>query len=138
VPAAEPAGAAPSEKVFDWAAALAGAAGDEQLVRELAGVFLCESPKWLAEMRTAIAEGSPSRLQIAAHTLKGAAGLFAAKPALEAARKLEALGRQGNLSEAEEAWSALEQEVGRLRPALTSIAEPPAWPGRPGEDQTGR
>jgi hypothetical protein len=59
---------------------------------------------------------------------------FAARAASEAALRLEKMGRSGDLSAAAEALAALAQEVERLRPALTALAEqaaaaPPRGPG---------
>ena len=42
--------------IFDRPAALAELDGDEQLLGELAGLFLGECPQWLAEVRAALAE----------------------------------------------------------------------------------
>jgi HPt (histidine-containing phosphotransfer) domain-containing protein len=93
--------------------------GDRQLLAELAGLFLAECPRWMAEMRGAVALGDPSRLQMAAHALKGAATTFAAPALREAALRLEKMGRGGDLSTAPEALADLAQELERLRPALT-------------------
>jgi hypothetical protein len=48
---------------------------------------------------------------------------FAARPAYEAALRVENMGRAGDLSAATEALTALAQEVEHLRPALTHLAE---------------
>jgi hypothetical protein len=55
--------------------------GEERSLRELAALFLVEYPKWMAEMRAALAEGSPPRLRLAAHSLKGAVSILAAPAA---------------------------------------------------------
>jgi CheY-like chemotaxis protein len=120
VPGAE----APSGQVFDCTRALTEAGGDRQLVGELAALFLQECPKWLAEIHTAIAEGNSARLQLAAHTLKGACACFAAKGAVEAALDLEKMGREGELVDACEAETALVKQMQRLQPALAGIAKP--------------
>jgi HPt (histidine-containing phosphotransfer) domain-containing protein len=73
----------------------------------------------MTEMRAAVAEGDPARLQMAAHTLKGAATTFGARATYAAALRLEQIGRAGDLSAAREALAALAQEFERLRPALT-------------------
>jgi hypothetical protein len=48
-------------------------------------------------------------------------GNFAARPAFEAALKLEMIGREGSLAHAEEAYAALEKEIERLQPALAGL-----------------
>jgi HPt (histidine-containing phosphotransfer) domain-containing protein len=104
-------------------AALAEVRGDRELLAELAGLFLAEGPRWLTEMRAAIAEGAPPRLQLAAHALKGAAATFAARATYEAALRLEKMGRARDLSAAPEALTALAQEFEHLRPGLTALAQ---------------
>ena len=46
-----------------------------------------------------------------------------ATAAAEMARRLEAMGREGNLGKAEETFSILEREVGRMRPELSALAQ---------------
>jgi CheY-like chemotaxis protein/HPt (histidine-containing phosphotransfer) domain-containing protein len=135
-PPAPPADNVASRKSLDMTAALAGVMGDWQLLAELAGLFLAECPRWMTEMRAAVAGGDPPRLQLSAHALKGAVAHFAAPAAYEAALQLEKMGRAGDLSAAPEAVAALAQEVEHLRPALTALAEQAADapPGGPAAD----
>jgi CheY-like chemotaxis protein/HPt (histidine-containing phosphotransfer) domain-containing protein len=108
---------------LDMTAALDGVMGDLRLLAELAGLFLAEFPRWMTEMRAAVAGGDPRRLQLSAHALKGGVATFAARAAYEAALRLEKMGRASDLSAATEALTALAQEVEHLRPALTDLAE---------------
>jgi len=108
---------------LDMTAALAGVMGDRQLLAELAGLFLAECPRWLTEMRAAVAGGDPHRLQLSAHALKGGVVTFAAGAAYEAALRMEKMGQAGDLSTAPEALAGLAQEVEHLRPALAALAE---------------
>ena len=48
---------------------------------------------------------------------------LAARPAVEAAQRLETMGREGDLSGADAAWQVLEQEMERLLPALETYAK---------------
>jgi len=63
-------------------------------------------------------------MEQAAHTLKSTVLIFGAKPAGEAALRLEMLAGASNLAEADEAWSCLQREIGRLLPALAEWAGP--------------
>ena len=90
----------------------------------LAQVFLDECPKMIAEIHSAIAARDPIRLRRAAHMLKGSAALFAAKPTMDAALKLELIGQEGTLSDAETACEVLEQETRLLMPDLASHLPP--------------
>jgi CheY-like chemotaxis protein/HPt (histidine-containing phosphotransfer) domain-containing protein len=126
-PDATPTGPAPAATAIDLSAALGEAGGDQELVRELAGIFLQECPRWLAAIRKAVEGEDPSGLKIAAHTLKGSLNIFAAKAAGETARRLETMGREGNLAGAREVLASLVEELERLRPGLVAVAR--AAPG---------
>lgn len=96
--------------------------GDRALLSELARIFLAESPKMLAAIRLGVAESDASAVHFAAHALKGSVGNFSATTVFEAARVLEEMGRQEDLSEAVAAVATLEQELARLQPVLTAFA----------------
>jgi len=53
--------------------------------------------------------------------LRSAIGNFGAQAACEAALKLEIMGREGHVADAEEACAALERQVERLKPALAHL-----------------
>jgi CheY-like chemotaxis protein len=110
------------DALIDPAAAMAAVAGDRELLREIVEVFQTESPSMLAEIRDALAAADTTRLRRAAHSVKGAVAHFGARRAYDAARRLESLARDGNLTDAPAASAALEQEVVRLRPALEALA----------------
>jgi CheY-like chemotaxis protein len=113
--------AAPPADGPNWSAALSHVGGDRELLRELVSLFLAECPRWMADLRQAIASGDSTRLKIAAHTLKSPMGHFAAGAAFDTAQKLEVMGREGNLTGANEALVELEREVKRLEPALVAF-----------------
>jgi CheY-like chemotaxis protein/HPt (histidine-containing phosphotransfer) domain-containing protein len=125
-PGEAPAGDGEPREVFDRAAALAGAGHSESLLREIAELFLQDSPRLLGEVRAALDGADALRLRRAVHSLRGAAANFAAGPAVEAARRLEAMGEAGDLGGAAEAYRALEREVRRLERALAGLARPAA------------
>jgi PAS domain S-box-containing protein len=108
---------------LDLALALERVDGDLELLKELASLFLDECPRLMAGIREAISQRNDLRLQQEAHTLRGSVGNFGAQEALEAARRLETVGRGQDWDHAEEAWAALEQAIGRLEPALTGIGQ---------------
>ena len=110
-----------TDEVFDRDATLARVDGDLEFLMELVELFLEDSPKLLSRIRDAVARGDSKALERAAHTLKGSVGNFDAKATFEAALKLENMGRNEDLSNAEEAYSALEEELERLKPALESL-----------------
>jgi CheY-like chemotaxis protein/HPt (histidine-containing phosphotransfer) domain-containing protein len=116
--AAEPAG-----PVLDQTALLARVDGDRAFLQELAECFLKDSPRLLAAVRDAITRGDAQELSRAAHTLKGSVSNFCAPAAIDAARNLEMLGGEGDLTGADEAFAVLEQTMQRLQSSLVSLSE---------------
>jgi len=114
--------AALTGEVIDSSVALARVEGDKALLQELAELFLEEGPTLLSDVREAVAAGEPEEVRCTAHKLKGSVGTFAAKAAVEAALKLETMGHDGDLAEAEDAYAGLEIEMERLRQTLTELA----------------
>jgi HPt (histidine-containing phosphotransfer) domain-containing protein len=75
----------------------------------------------LLSIRQAIGSRDPEALRRAAHALKGSIANFAAQAPLEAASRLETMGRSNELAGIEEAYLTLEKEVTRLERALAAI-----------------
>jgi CheY-like chemotaxis protein len=96
---------------LDNAAVLAHFDGDEDLLAELAGLFIHESPKLLAAIQQAIQQDDAKGLERAAHALKGSVGNFAVPTAVKAAQTLETMGREGNLAAGETAFAILQEEI---------------------------
>jgi CheY-like chemotaxis protein/nitrogen-specific signal transduction histidine kinase len=109
--------------VFDQDEALEQAGGDAQLLLELAGLFLAECPHLQEELQEALDRKDALKVKIAAHTLQGTMGHFAARRACDAAQRLEALARQGDLDGAGEAAATLAAELDRLKPALAALGQ---------------
>ena len=110
------------------ASALAHVGGDVGLLKELVGLFLNEIPELLTDLRKAVKAGDANAIERAAHKLKGSVGNFAARPSFEAALKLEVLGKDGRLSEAEPAYAELEREINRLQSAMAELSFKEARP----------
>ncbi len=111
-------GVATDPAVIDWEQAVTRFGGDEGVVSELAELFVAECPRLTAAMREAIDAGNAADLRLHAHTLKGSAGVFMAQRTVNAAQRLEHMGRDGNLDGAEEALTALAAELDRLTRVL--------------------
>jgi two-component system, sensor histidine kinase and response regulator len=114
---AAPGGAAP-EAGFDLTAALHYVGGDRALLDELLGIFVEDAPVRMDAIRKAIAGGEATELTREAHTLKGALKVIGATTAAGLAQGLEALARDGNMSEADKLSTALEREMDRLMQSL--------------------
>ncbi len=116
-PARSPA-ALPGRGAADWSEALRVVRGDRRLLRVLVEAAAEEIPRITAAIREAVAAGDAANLQLAAHTLKGAIRYFASGQAFEQVRRLEKMGRDKNLEEAQQSLAALEAEVRLLTPLL--------------------
>jgi PAS domain S-box-containing protein len=106
---------------FDRAAALERCGDDAQLLRELIGMFLDEIPGWMTALSDGLAAGDAEKVKRTAHTIKGAVGTFGATPAVEAAFRLESIGKQGDLAAAGEAWEEMKKAIERLKTALAAF-----------------
>ncbi|MBX9679349.1 MAG: response regulator [Gemmataceae bacterium] len=107
--------------VMDWNAAVSRVGGKEDLLRQMAPIFMKEAAKNMPALQEAIERNIPTKVQRVAHTLKGAAACFAAPHVESAALRLELMGRDGDLNEAAEAYQSLETEIERLKHALANL-----------------
>lgn len=108
---------------LDWAIALKNVEDSEELLLELAQVFVETCPDMMMEICQAIDSGNAGDLNRAAHNLKGAARVFAAGPVVEHALQLEEMGAAGDLRGADEKYAGLEPQVTELTLALTERLE---------------
>jgi CheY-like chemotaxis protein len=111
----------PPAAVIDWEKALHCVGGQAQLLRQMANVFLKECAGRMAAIHQAVTARDATGLKKSAHTLKGAADCFAARPAVAAASRLEMMGSEGTLTGVEEAWTALKKEIDQLLAALQPL-----------------
>ena len=118
--------AVPQPPALDRQATLDRIGGDENLLGELASLFLGNLDSMIAKVREAAARGDASALERTAHALKGAVGNFAADEGYQAALDVEYYARQGLLASAAEACERLEQAMARLRLSLEEWAGPPS------------
>ena len=96
--------------------------GDEELLRDLCEIFLQESPKLLQKLRQAVADGDSEGVMRAAHSLKGESSYLGAGATSQAARQLEEMGRNHDLSRASDTFAILEREVENLHHELKGLA----------------
>jgi CheY-like chemotaxis protein len=108
---------------LDGAAALERVGGNLALFRELVEVFIADSEPLLSEIAEAIRRQDASRLERAAHTLKGMLRFFDAPAATDAAARLEELGHEGLLAGTGAIQASLVRELGGVRAALELTLE---------------
>jgi HPt (histidine-containing phosphotransfer) domain-containing protein len=104
---------------LDWNALRENCAGDESLVQEVLELFRNESASLLGDVCTAVKGRDAIAVKRSAHRLKGALVSLGAGPSVAAARELERMGSDGDISRAEPALSTLELEMLRLMSAIS-------------------
>ncbi len=109
------------EGVWDIALAMSGLGGDEELLKELAVIFLENCPKQMADVKNAVTQGHSKAVEKSGHAVKGSVGVFCAKLAHDAALRLEIMGRENNLAGTADAYSSLEREIARLKLSLKRL-----------------
>lgn len=92
---------------FDELTQMSGA----EFINELIDTFLEDTPKLLAEMKTALAAGDADSFRRAAHSLKSNAATFGADPLAQLAKELELLGRENKLAETVSRLGVLEEAL---------------------------
>ena len=104
--------------VLNWAGALRRVGGDEQLLGEMAGLFLNTYPDQFARIAEAVENSDAGALEIHAHTLRGTAGVFCAERVAAAAANLDRIAEKKAWPQAIAGLAALRQELSRMRPVL--------------------
>jgi HPt (histidine-containing phosphotransfer) domain-containing protein len=97
--------------------------GDTVFLERLIETFRRDCKAYLRDIRSAIDRGDAEALVNEAHGLKGAAAHLQAESVRAAARRLEEVGRKGELDRAPELAWRLERAVNCLLPALEEMVE---------------
>src|SRR3974377_788677 len=79
-------------KVFDLEGALKRFDGDEELFHDMVQFFMQDVPGLLDQVRQGVRAGAADAVELSAHSLKGLAANFGAKPAIDIAYRMELLG----------------------------------------------
>jgi two-component system sensor histidine kinase/response regulator len=95
--------------------------GNDELMGELAQLFLDDAPKQINKIHEAVTNGDARALENAAHALKGSASTLGATRLTALARDLEMQARTKSLECSEEVCLQLEGEWERLKLELSSI-----------------
>ena len=106
---------------FDRETMLERLGGDAELLSEIVALFVEECPNMIGSVRDSIAEQDADQVERAAHTLKGALLNIAADPVAETAKRLEILGRSGELADTAEVLASLEAELDHLVQELSGL-----------------
>jgi HPt (histidine-containing phosphotransfer) domain-containing protein len=104
--------------IWDETKALTLTGGDIGFLGEITSLFLQRLPLLVSDLITAIAERDLKAIQMAAHTLKSSAANFSASATVGAASAIELMSRQQDLSNIDEAWINLTENIVQLEYAL--------------------
>jgi PAS domain S-box-containing protein len=108
-------------QTLDRATILLHLGEDPKLVESTITLFLEEYPQQLSRIHAAVTRGNGGELERAAHMLKASVGIFSDGAAVELTNRLESLGAEGRLADAQTLADELERELERLRPALAEL-----------------
>ncbi len=111
----------PPHSAVDRQLSLTRVGGDVDLLREIAALFIEDCPRALAELRRAVEQRDASKIENAAHALKGSVANFGAQVAVDAAFRLEQMGRTGKLRESAEALGSLERALSTVCAELAAL-----------------
>ena len=111
----------PRTQFMDVELALSRVGGDTELLREIAVIFMDDYPKVVAEVRDAASRGDAKAIERAAHGLKGSVSNFGAPAAVNAASRLELMGRTGELENVSASLSELERVLASLHEDLVAL-----------------
>ncbi len=106
------------DSVWDPEQTLTRLDGDQDLLCQLADLFITQGPKEMHEVQEALQQGDASRLARAAHKLKGSVIQFNASGVVAAVKELDEVSRGGNLQAAAAAFAKLQPELDRFKHAL--------------------
>ncbi len=104
--------------IWDEASAMKRLQGNRELLDDLIGYFLEDSPGLITQLKTACAEGNANEAERAAHSLKGLARGFSASGAAAVASEAEDLSRENRLPEVAEILGLVEIHFQNLAKAL--------------------
>ena len=110
-----------TDPVLDRAALFTQFGDDAELLQGIVELFLQDAAILLFGITDSIARRDSRALEYAAHRLKGSVANFHAQTVVEAAQRLEIIGRGRDLSGAPLALAALQTEMRRLEPALIAL-----------------
>ena len=104
--------------VFDLDDAIQKCFKKYSMVQEMVGCFFEEADPLVEQMRTSVSTGNATELANTAHRLKGTVVYLGAHAAADATRRVEQIGKSGDLTEAAEAIAELVIQIERLKEAV--------------------
>ena len=94
---------------------------NDEFLREIAGIFIEDTPKRLSELERSLATGDAVTFARAAHSIKGSSSNLGALALRAAAEKLEHQARAQGLGGVETLLTAVKTEFARAQAELTAL-----------------
>lgn len=108
-------------QTLDYEGLLDELGGDRALRRQLLELLVESTTQSSALIRTAYAARDSAGLASSAHKLTSALVAFGARPAADAASRLEDIGRRADLATAAPVLELLQEELARLQTAVARL-----------------
>ena len=112
-----------SPKTFDLSGTMETVLGNNDLFREITGMFIETCPDYIARIKEGIAGNDAVILEREAHSLKGVVGNFGTKEAYAVAHRLEKLGEEGKMAAAAGELSNLENALNELASEMKIVLQ---------------
>jgi two-component system sensor histidine kinase/response regulator len=105
-----------------------GSAVGEDLLGDLAALFLADADVQITDLRCAIANHDPAGVVWSAHAMRGAGANLGATALADLCASLEIVGTTGNVAPARPLFDALQTELDHVRVALRALSGVPIQP----------
>ncbi|MGB9070206.1 MAG: response regulator [Candidatus Acidiferrales bacterium] len=112
--------------------------GNPKMLRDVAKIFVQDTPKRMSAIRTAIARNDGETLATAAHALRGSVAMLGGRGIVDEIRKIETLGRQGSVGEAGKILASFESKLSAFETRMAEIAGGAAKPPKSGRAGHGK
>jgi signal transduction histidine kinase/DNA-binding NarL/FixJ family response regulator len=96
--------------------------GNPKMLRDVAKIFVQDTPKRMSAIRKAIARKDGEALATAAHALRGSVAMLGGAGIADGIRKIETLGRQGSIGEAGRILASFEGKLSAFKTRMAEIA----------------
>lgn len=94
---------------------------NDEFLREIAGIFLEDTPQRIAELDQSLAAGDAAKFTRAAHSIKGSSANLGAMALRSVAEKLEHQARTGGLTDVAALVSEIKAEFARAQTELGKL-----------------
>ena len=123
---------APNTAQFDEQELLKRVGGSAKMLRDVAKIFVEDTPKRMKAIRKAIAREDGGLLATSAHALRGSMAMLGAVDIADEIRKVETLGREGSVGEAGKILASIEGKLSTFEKFIAGIARGATKPQKNG------